>query len=54
MRKLTRVGILWGLLAATKLLGQTNSGPTVRMSTTLGEVDFQLFRDAARATVETS
>ena len=45
-------GVLWVLLAASTLGGQTNSGPTVRMSTTLGEIDIQLFRDAAPATVE--
>ena len=40
-----------GLLVAT-LHGQTNSGPTVRMSTTLGDIDIQLLRGAAPATVE--
>ncbi len=52
MNNRTFAAILWGLLSATLLPGQTNSGPTVRMSTTLGDIDVQLFRDAAPATVE--
>ncbi len=52
MSNRTIAAIFWGLVSATLLAGQTNSGPTVRMSTTLGEIDIQLFRDAAPATVE--
>ena len=46
------LAVVSSLLAAAALNSQTNSGPTVRMATTLGEIDIQLFRDAAPATVE--